>query len=83
MTPERWQKVKETLAAVLEAPASDRAACLEKVTAGDDSLRHEVELLLQQNDQMNSQFLDETSLAEAPRDNRSSRVRMEGWRQWE
>ena len=65
MTPERWQKVKEALASVLDAPDSDRAACLEKVTAGDDSLRHEVELLLKQNDQMNSQFLAETSLAEA------------------
>lgn len=65
MTPERWQKVKEALAAVLEAPASGRAACLEKVTAGDDSLRQEVELLLNQNDQMNSQFLGETSLGEA------------------
>jgi len=65
MTPERWQKVKEALAAVLEAPASGRAACLEKVSAGDDSLRHEVELLLNQKDQMNSQFMDETSLAEA------------------
>jgi eukaryotic-like serine/threonine-protein kinase len=65
MTPERWQKVKDALAAVLEAPASERTACLEKVTAGDDSLRYEVELLLNQKDQMNSQFLDETCLAEA------------------
>ena len=65
MTPERWQKVKEALAVVLEAPASGRASCLEKVTAGDDSLRHEVELLLNQEDQMNSQFLEETFLGEA------------------
>src|SRR3984957_14252637 len=64
MTPERWQKVKEALAAVLEVPASGRAACLKKVAAGDDSLRHEVEILLNQEDQMNSQFLEETSLAE-------------------
>jgi serine/threonine protein kinase/tetratricopeptide (TPR) repeat protein len=65
MTPERWQQVKEALAAVLEVPVSGRAACLEKVAAGDDSLRHEVEILLNQQDQMNSQFMDETSLAEA------------------
>jgi len=65
MTPERWQKVKEVLATVLEAPASNRDACLEQLCAGDDSLRREVELLLNQQDQMQSQFLDETSLAEA------------------
>src|SRR5664279_2161942 len=65
MTPERWQKVKEALVAVLEAPASGRAACLEKVTAGDDALRHDVELLLDQEDQIHSQFLAETSLGEA------------------
>jgi eukaryotic-like serine/threonine-protein kinase len=65
MTPERWQKVKETLATVLEVPASARAACLEQVTAGDDSLRQEVEILLNQQDQMNSQFMGETSLGKA------------------
>lgn len=65
MTPELWQKVKEALAAVLEVPASSRESCLERVTAGDDSLRREVEILLNQKDQMNSRFLEETSLVEA------------------
>ena len=65
MSPERWQKVKETLATVLEVPTSARAACLEQVTAGDDSLRQEVEILLNQQDQMNSQFMGATSLGKA------------------
>jgi serine/threonine protein kinase len=65
MTPERWQKVKEVLAAALETPDSNRAARLEELCVGDDSLRFEVELLLNPQNEMKSRFLEETSFAQA------------------
>ena len=65
MTPERWQKVKELLALALEAPPSERSNCLDESCAGDDSLRSEVELLLNQELQVSPQFLNDTSLAAA------------------
>jgi eukaryotic-like serine/threonine-protein kinase len=68
MTPERWQKVKEVLATVLETADSNRLSRLEELCAGDDSLRHEVEFLLNPRNEMQSQFLDQTSLAQAAAD---------------
>jgi serine/threonine protein kinase/tetratricopeptide (TPR) repeat protein len=65
MTNERWQKVKEVLATVLEAPASSREARLDECCAGDESLRTEVELLLSYENQASSQFLNETALGDA------------------
>jgi non-specific serine/threonine protein kinase/serine/threonine-protein kinase len=65
MTPERWQKVKEVLATVLEVPPTDRGAALERWCAGDVALRREVELLLSHEEQASSQFLNETALAGA------------------
>ncbi|PYS56886.1 MAG: hypothetical protein DMF74_27470 [Acidobacteria bacterium] len=46
MTPERWQKIKSVLAAVLERPAEERAAFLDHTCDGDESLRAEVESLM-------------------------------------
>ncbi len=45
MTPERWQEVKRTLAAVLERTPAERRAYLES-TCADPALRREVESLL-------------------------------------
>jgi len=65
MNPERWQKVKEVLAIVLEVPAAQRGTCLDEVCGADESLRREVELLLSEDHQAGSQFLDETALGRA------------------
>jgi serine/threonine-protein kinase len=46
MTPERWQDVERLFHAALEVPAHERAAFLQDSSAGDDSLRCEVESLL-------------------------------------
>jgi serine/threonine protein kinase/tetratricopeptide (TPR) repeat protein len=64
VTPERWQKVKDVLATVLEAAPEDRAACLAQCCAGDESLCHEVEKLLEHEQEIGTNFLDETSLAD-------------------
>src|SRR5581483_7947763 len=64
MNPERWQKVKHALAEAMEAGPAERDACLEKSCAGDASLRHEVEVLLQHEIGASSRFLNETALAE-------------------
>lgn len=65
MTPERWEKVKEILATALETPPAERRQFLDKSCAGDDELRREVELLLAGEQQVKSQFLGQTALAEA------------------
>jgi eukaryotic-like serine/threonine-protein kinase len=46
MTPERWQDVERLFHAALERPVHERAAFLQESSAGDDSLRREVESLL-------------------------------------
>ncbi len=63
MDPEHWQKIKNVLAGALELASADRVAYLDRACAGDDSVRREVELLLQQEDRVSSQFLNEASLA--------------------
>jgi eukaryotic-like serine/threonine-protein kinase len=65
VTPERWQKVKEVLATVLEAAPVDRAACLAQCGAGDESLCREVENLLDYESKVGTGFLDEAAFAEA------------------
>src|SRR5215469_9256773 len=65
MTPESWQKVKEVLAIALEVPPSRRISCLDEFCGGDDSLRAEVELLLSQEHQVRTQFLNDSALAAA------------------
>ena len=46
MTPERWKKVEEVLAAALERAPGERASFLAQACAGDESLRQEVETLI-------------------------------------
>jgi eukaryotic-like serine/threonine-protein kinase len=46
MKPERWKQVDELLGAALERPATERASFLERVCAGDEELRRELESLL-------------------------------------
>jgi hypothetical protein len=43
MTPERWQEVKEILAAALEQPAAERNAYLDQACA-EPEVRREVDL---------------------------------------
>ena len=47
MDPERWRKVERIFHAVVEADETRRTAILEESCAGDQSLRREVESLLQ------------------------------------
>ncbi len=47
MNPERWQKIEQLYHAALERDAQERAAFLTTACAGDESLRHEVESLLE------------------------------------
>ena len=65
MTPERWQKIKEVLAGAWDTAPENRAAYLASSCVGDDSIRREVELLLEHERELSSQFLNETALAEA------------------
>lgn len=46
MNPERWKRVNSLFHEALEKNATDRAAFLQQATAGDASLRREVESLL-------------------------------------
>ena len=46
MTPERWQRAQELFAEALERPRAERSAFLERKCAGDDTLRAELESLL-------------------------------------
>ena len=64
MTPERWEKVKEVLAAALDLPPDERGSFLDRECIGDDQLRAEIDLLLQSEQAAGSDFLGESSLAE-------------------
>lgn len=64
MNPERWQKVKLVLAEAIEASPAEREACLDRRCAGDASLRHEVEVLLEHEAGASSRFLNQAALAE-------------------
>jgi eukaryotic-like serine/threonine-protein kinase len=46
MTPERWQKIEELFEAVLELPVEERTTYLAHASAGDEELRHCVEVML-------------------------------------
>ena len=65
MTPERWDRVKDILAEALELPPHERASYLDQQCKGDDLLRSEIDLLLQSEQEVGSEFLGESSLAEA------------------
>jgi len=57
MTPERWQKIQELFAQVLEHKPAERATYLNKVCA-DASLRQQVELMIAAHEQEDSGFLE-------------------------
>lgn len=59
MTPERWQRVKELLGPALEMETAERNAYIERVSAGDSSLREELERHLAAHDQAGTAFLRE------------------------
>ncbi|MEP6706415.1 MAG: serine/threonine-protein kinase [Pyrinomonadaceae bacterium] len=61
MTPERWQDVKDIFHSALEIDPAQREAFLDKACAGHDSLRREVELLIQSHEQPGS-FLETAAI---------------------
>jgi serine/threonine protein kinase/tetratricopeptide (TPR) repeat protein len=65
MTPERWQEIKQVLAAALELSANERAAYLDRTCADDPALRKDVESLLADEQKVSRQFLDASQLPAA------------------
>ncbi len=65
MTPERWQMIKEVLAGALELAPAERDAYLERTCGGEDQLLREVQILLGDEREISSRFLNQTSLSEA------------------
>jgi non-specific serine/threonine protein kinase/serine/threonine-protein kinase len=65
MTPERWERVKEVLAATLDLPSHDRASFLDEQCNCDRALRGEIEILLRREQEAGPGFLDESHFAEA------------------
>lgn len=67
MTPARWQRIKETLAAALETKeAPERAVFLSRVCADDTALRREVESLLAQSPELFDARADSGGFVQAP-----------------
>jgi eukaryotic-like serine/threonine-protein kinase len=66
MTPERWQNVRDVLCAVLDVEPEKRPAYLDRACATDNSLRHEVQLLLDSAEDIRSSFLQSPPLAGSP-----------------
>ena len=54
MTPERWRQIEELFHAVLELPAGERLEFLSSHANGDETLKTEVENLLDQYDEADS-----------------------------
>lgn len=59
MTPERWARIKEIFAAVIEQPPNKRQFTLAELCQGDHELEAEVNRLLAQHDEMGG-FLEST-----------------------
>lgn len=59
ISPERWRQLEPLLDAVLECPASGRAALLDRLCAGDEELRAEVERLADACENADEGFLAE------------------------
>ena len=62
MTPERWQEVKNILAAALDRAPQDRVAYLYRVCT-DPSLRREVESLIAAHERGDSSFMEQSAAA--------------------
>lgn len=67
MTPERWQQVKQVLAAALELNPVERATYLDRSYAADTALRDDLEPLLSSGQHLGDEFLGEEALAAAAR----------------
>src|SRR5947209_5156777 len=52
MTPERWARIKDVFAAVVDQPAEARSTVLMGMCHGDQDLQAHVEQLLSQHDEM-------------------------------
>ncbi len=65
MSSDRWSAIERIFHAALERPVDERAAFLAESCAGDDTLRREVEALLDQSS--NTGFLEEPALRVAAR----------------
>jgi eukaryotic-like serine/threonine-protein kinase len=63
VTPDRWQEVKNLLAAALERPPQERSGYLEQACS-EPALRREVESLLAAHDQPNGSFLERLATAD-------------------
>jgi serine/threonine protein kinase len=65
MTPERWQQVKQVLAAALDLAPAERAIYLDEIYAEDESLRADIEPLIASEQRLGQDFLGEQHLAAA------------------
>ncbi len=65
MTPERWQQVKQVLAAALELGPEERTAYLDRSYAADASLRADIEPLVASGQRLKEEFLGEDDFAAA------------------
>ena len=61
MTPDRWQQIERIYHSALEVAENERPAFLQKVCAGDEALRQEVESLLR-SEQSGERFIEEPAL---------------------
>ena len=57
ITPERWQQIDEVFQEAVELPVEQRRAFLDRVCGADPELRHEVECLLQSDEQAQDKLL--------------------------
>jgi serine/threonine protein kinase/TolB-like protein/Tfp pilus assembly protein PilF len=57
VNPERWHDVKRVLSAALELDSGERPAYLDRACAADDSLRRQVQSLLDSDDDIRTSFL--------------------------
>src|SRR5262249_49374385 len=64
MTPERWQQIDTLLQTVVDCPLSAREALLDKVCSNDETLRLEVQSLIDFQEQAET-FLERPALEEA------------------
>ncbi len=62
--PERWQAVKDLFDAALARPLEERARFLDRACAGDEALRHEVDSLLESDEEAES-FMETPAVAAA------------------
>src|SRR5690348_16847296 len=67
MTPERWARIKEVFAAVMDQPPADRLSVLADLCGDDHELEAEVKRLLAQHEEMGG-FLESTPSGAGPTD---------------